>query len=206
MNISTGSKDLNHFLKGYPQLINLIYGEPSTGKTTLALQAAISQAKNNKKVIYVDTENGFSIERLKQLHSEYNNFLDNIIILKPKSFQEQEKCILALPDRVSLIVLDTISYFYREELKNNPYQINKSIDLQLQKLLKLSKKGIPIIITSQVYTNLKKEIIPCGNNLVKRFSKNIIKLQKEPRKIISEINNKELLIEIKDKGIFKKRY
>ena len=205
MNISTGSKDLNHFLKGYPQLINLIYGEPSTGKTTLALQAAISQAKNNKKVIYVDTENGFSIERLKQLHSEYNNFLDNIIILKPKSFQEQEKCILALPDRVSLIVLDTISYFYREELKNNPYQINKSIDLQLQKLLELSKKGIPIIITSQVYANLKKEIIPCGNNLVKRFSKNIIKLQKEPRKIISETNNKELMIEINDKGIFKKK-
>src|SRR3989338_8767727 len=192
MNISTGSKDLNHFLKGYPKLINLIYGEPSTGKTTLALQATISQAKNNKKVIYVDTENGFSIERLKQLHSRYNNFLQNILILKPKSFQEQEKYILNLPDKVSLIIIDTISYFYREELKNDPYKINKSMDFQLQKLLGLSKKDIPIIITSQVYTNLQKEIIPCGNNLVKRFSKNIIKLQKEPRKLISETNNQEL--------------
>ena len=205
MNISTGSKDLNHFLKGYPKLINLIYGEPSTGKTTLALQATISQAKNNKKVIYVDTENGFSIERLKQLHSRYNNFLQNILILKPKSFQEQEKYILNLPDKVSLIIIDTISYFYREELKNDPYKTNKSLDLQLQKLLELSKKNIPIIVTSQVYTNFKKEIIPCGNNLVKRFSKNIIKLEKDPRKIKSETNNKELLIEIKDKGIFKKR-
>ena len=205
MNISTGSKDLNHFLKGYPKLINLIYGEPSTGKTTLALQATISQAKNNKKVIYVDTENGFSIERLKQLHSRYNNFLQNILILKPKSFQEQEKYILNLPDKVSLIIIDTISYFYREELKNDPYKTNKSLDLQLQKLLELSKKDIPIIVTSQVYTNFKKEIIPCGNNLVKRFSKNIIKLEKDPRKIKSETNNKELLIEIKDKGIFKKR-
>ena len=205
MNISTGSKDLNHFLKGYPKLINLIYGEPSTGKTTLALQATISQAKNNKKVIYVDTENGFSIERLKQLHSRYNNFLQNILILKPKSFQEQEKYILNLPDKVSLIIIDTISYFYREELKNDPYKTNKSLDLQLQKLLELSKKDIPIIVTSQVYTNFKKEIIPCGNNLVKRFSKNIIKLQKEPRKLISETNNQELLIEINDMGIFKKK-
>ena len=205
MNISAGSKDLNHFLKGYPKLINLIYGEPSTGKTTLALQATISQAKNNKKVIYVDTENGFSIERLKQLHSRYNNFLQNILILKPKSFQEQEKYILNLPDKVSLIIIDTISYFYREELKNDPYKTNKSLDLQLQKLLELSKKDIPIIVTSQVYTNFKKEIIPCGNNLVKRFSKNIIKLQKEPRKLISETNNQELLIEINDMGIFKKK-
>lgn len=205
MNISTGSKDLNHFIKGYPKLINLIYGEPSTGKTTLALQAAITQAKNNKKIIYMDTENGFSIERIKQLHSRYKTFLENILILRPKSFKEQEKYILNLPDKVSLIIIDTISYFYREELKNNVYETNKSLDVQLQKLLELSKKDIPIIITSQVYTNLQKEIIPCGNNLVKRFSKNIIKLQKDPRKLISETDNKELLIDIKDKGIFKKR-
>lgn len=205
MNISTGSKDLNYFLKGYPKLINLIYGEPSTGKTTLALQATIAQAKNNKKVIYVDTEGGFSIERLKQLHSRYNKFLDQILILRPKSFQEQEKYILNLPDKVSLIIVDTISYFYRDELKEDSYNVNKSLDLQLQKLLELSKKGIPIILTSQVYKNLENKIIPCGNNLVKRFCKNIIKLQKEPRKIIHETQNKELLIEIKEKGIFKKR-
>lgn len=205
MNISTGSRDLNKFLKGYPKLINLIYGEPSTGKTTLALQAAITQAKNNKKVIFIDTENGFSIERIKQLHAKYNKFLNNILILRPSSFKEQEKQILNLPEKVSLIIIDTISHFYRAELKKDPYKTNKSLDLQLKKLLELSKKDIPIILSSQVYTNFENKTIPCGNNLVKRFCKNIIKLEKEPRKIIHENNNKELLIEIKDKGIFKKR-
>jgi len=206
MNISTGSKDLNKFLKGYPKKINLIYGEASTGKTTLAFQAAITQAKNKKKVIFIDTENGFSIDRIKQLHARYKKFLDNIIVLKPDCFKKQENIIKNITEKnVYLIIVDTINHLYRYELKKDQYKANKSLDLQLKKLLKLTKKEIPVIITAQVYNNLQNEIIPSGNKLLKRFCKNIIKLEKEPRKIIHETEKKELQIEIKNKGIFKKK-
>ena len=47
--------------------IKLIYGPAAAGKTTYCLLTSISMAKKGKKVMFIDTENGFSIERLKQL-------------------------------------------------------------------------------------------------------------------------------------------
>ena len=41
--------------------INLVYGESATGKTTLAMQEALEEAKENKKIAYIDTQNNFSI-------------------------------------------------------------------------------------------------------------------------------------------------
>ncbi len=66
--ISTGSFDFNDFLEGgYERdVITMIAGPPASGKTNLSILAACSRAKEGK-VIYVDTEGGFSIERIKQV-------------------------------------------------------------------------------------------------------------------------------------------
>ena len=66
--------------------INLIYGESATGKTTLALQESLRFAKENKRVLYVDTENGFSVERLKQMDDNYREALNKIFLVQPKNF------------------------------------------------------------------------------------------------------------------------
>ena len=67
--ISAGSYDLNKWLfGGYDKdIITTIYGPAGSGKTNFCLLAAVSQAKKQKKVIYIDTEGGFSIDRVKQL-------------------------------------------------------------------------------------------------------------------------------------------
>ena len=197
MKLSTGSETLNTFLKGYPlNKFTLIYGEPATGKTTLALIATQGQIKHNKKVIYIDTENGFSLERLKQLNPELKDF-NNIITLKPKNFKEQEKLILNLPKKnVSLIIIDTIGNYYRKEKKP---EANESLIKQLTKLKEINNNNIPILLINQVYTNLEGETIPVSNNIITNFSKNIIKLEKEPR-IIKHKKNK-LQFQITDKGI-----
>ena len=199
MKLSTGSDFLNTSLQGYPlNKFTLIYGEPATGKTTLALTATQGQIKHNKKVIYIDTENGFSLERLQQINPNLN--LNNLIILKPKDFQEQEKLILNLPKtNINLIIIDTIGNHYRKEKKP---EANESLIKQLQHLKEINNNNIPILLINQVYTNLNGETIPVSNNIVKNFSKNIIELNKEPRTI--KHKNKTIQFQIRDKGIVSK--
>lgn len=200
--ISTGSEDLNNFLKGY-NLITTIYGSAGTGKTTLAMLAAITQAKYNKKVIFIDTENGFSLERLKQLFPDYNEILKNIFVIRPKNFEDQEKIILNLPKNISLIIIDTIGSYYRMKVREDNYTTNKSLDKQLNKLKELSKKT-PILINNQVYSDTKGNINVIGGNMLRNWSDNIIKLEKEPRKLkLEKPESKEFLFEIKNNGIYK---
>ena len=199
--ITTGSEFLNEILHGYPSnQLTLIYGKPSTGKTTLALLAIQGQTKYNKKVIYIDTENGFSLERLKQLNHKINDYLKNIIVLKPNSWEEQEKIILNLPKKASLIIIDTIGNFYRDE--KNKTKANESLIKQLTKLKEINNTNIPIIIINQVYTDMEGKTIPVSRNIITNFSKNIIKLENNSKRILV-YNKKEFDFKIEERGIIK---
>lgn len=185
----------------YNKEINCIYGEAATGKTTLAKVEAIKFAKNGK-VAFIDSENGFNLERFKQIAGkDYENLLKNIFILKPRSLKEQELQIknLLKISNLKLVIVDTIGYFYRVEDKK---EANTSMHRQFNVLSELSK-NMPIIITNQVYTNLNKEKEEMvGGNMFKNWSKKIIKLEKNPRKIIIEKPYyKKIYFEMVNEGI-----
>ena len=77
--VSSGSAVIDELLEGgfESDVITTVYGSAGTGKTTLCVMSTIKCALDGKKVIFVDTEGGFSIERLKQLTPEYEKVLDN---------------------------------------------------------------------------------------------------------------------------------
>ena len=192
--------------RNYDNEITCIYGEASTGKTTLAKLAAIGQAKN-KKVVYVDTENGFNLDRIKQLAGvDYQNILENIILFRPKRFSEQNKIIKILPDmkNISLIIIDTLSYFYRAKVREKPEVYNMWMWKQFKILDELSK-NTPVIITNQVYNNIgKNEVSMIGGEMFKKWSSRIIKLEKNPKKIIFEKpTGSRINFEIRKEGIFR---
>ena len=91
--ISAGSLDLNKFLFGgyETDIITTIYGPGGSGKSNFCSIVATSQARKGNKVIFMDTEGGFSAERFKQIHcgtkEEIELALQNILILKPTSFE-----------------------------------------------------------------------------------------------------------------------
>lgn len=208
--LSTGSEDLNSFLHGYPiKGIAVIYGEPATGKTTMAFLAAITQIKNNKKVIYVDTEGSFSIERMQQLCPEINNYMQNLIKIHPTSFEEQSKILNTLPTKnIALIIIDTISFYYRINSKENLKETNEILIQQLDYLKQLSENNkIPIIIANQVYqsfNNTGTKIV--AGDILKHRASLLIKLIKTPRTLFVEYPEKtpnQFLFEIKNEGIFK---
>jgi len=185
--------------------INLVYGEGGTGKTTLALMLAYNYSKFSK-VIFIDTENGFNFERFKQVSREnYENCLKNILLFKVKNFNEQIKIIKNLENikKINLIIIDTIGFYYRLELKNDVKYANNKMGEILKILNLLTKNNSKIFLTNQVYNNFntnKQETI--GGNMTRKFCKFILKLERNPRKILIEKPFKsEYLFEIKDDGI-----
>lgn len=202
--LKTGSKDLDGFLRGYKREINCVYGPAATGKTTICLLAAIELAKNNKKVVFVDTENGFNIDRISQIAGwNYISILDKILLIKVNSFEDQCKKIENLERvvGVDLIIVDSISNFYRKEIHKNAEEINKKLVKQMEVLNKLSRKTC-VILTSQVYEKFDKGVSFLGGKIIENFSKRIIELKKEPRNmLLKKPEGGNFIFEIADCGI-----
>lgn len=207
--ISTGSFDFNDFLLGGYEsgIVTMIVGPAGSGKTNFSLLCACSCARN-KKVIFVDTEGGFSVERVKQIVGLENleKILSNIFLLNPTNFQEQIESFEKLKEHlgnndVGLIVVDSISMLYRLELgelinlkeEERVSEVNRDIAKQMRNLVEIArKKEIPILITNQVYSSFlsldeiregkEKETSIVGGDLFKYWSKCIIELKNNGRR------------------------
>ena len=233
--ISAGSYDLNKWLSGgyETDVVTMIAGPPGSGKTNFTILATCSQAKKGNKVIFVDTEGGFSVERVRQIAEEDSeNILKNIFLLNPTNFDEQKKCFSQLlsqvkKEHIGLIVIDGMVTLYRLEMgearesDEKIRNINWRMAEQMRTLAEISRKQkIPVIITNQVYSGflseedlrkgIKKTANIVGGDLLKYWSKCIIELQAEGKKRKAillkhrSLPQKEMSFEIKDKGIFRK--
>ena len=178
------------------QGINLVYGEAATGKTTLAMQEALREAKDNKKVAFIDTENSFSIERIKQMDKDYEELIKKIFVFNPKDFMEQHELIKNL-SKFDLIIMDTLGHFYRMAIKENLYVTNARLNKQLRILKELNCK---VLITNQVYYDVNKNRLRnVGDNVLVKYVENIIMLKKEPRILIN--NKTKFNFKIDDSGL-----
>jgi len=205
--ISAGSYDLNKFLYGgyETDIITTIYGPAGSGKTNFCIIASVSQAKKGNKVIFIDTEGGFSVERFRQIAGENSQeAIKNIFLLQPTNFEEQKKAFLSMLKElrekgdIGLIVVDGMTMLYRLELaeaiqsKNEEqiHSINSELAKQMRILAEMArKKNIPIIITNQGYheflseeeikSGKKKQFQMVGGDILKYWSKCIIELQNE---------------------------
>ncbi len=236
--ISTGSYDMNKWLYGgYEKgIITMVAGPPGSGKTNMGILTACSQAKKGNKVIFVDTEGGFSTERVKQIVGDnYNEILSNILLTVPSTFEEQKNFFLNLnnqlkKEQVGLIVVDGMAMLYRLELGDarkigdeNVRKLNREVAKQMKILAEISRKqNIPVVITNQVYVGfqseedwkkgVEREVNIVGGDLFQYWSKCIIELKNEKgkRKAIllkhRSLPQKELNFEIVKEGIKRRRW
>jgi len=206
---SAGSYDLNKWLcGGYEEgIITMIAGPAGSGKTNFTLLVTCSQAKKGNKVIFVDTEGGFSVERVRQIvGDDYEDILKNIILLEPTNFDEQKKDFAKLvsvikKEHVGLVVVDGMAMLYRLELgdavkskdEERIKQVNREVAKQMRALAEISRKQkIPVIVTNQVYAEflseedlrrgVEKQMNLVGGDLLKYWSKCILELKKDGNK------------------------
>ena len=202
MKISTGSRDFDEFLEGgyESDVITTFYGPGGTGKTNVCLMAAAELASRGKKVIYIDTEGGFSVERLNEL--AVNDIMKNIFLLKAVNFGEQRDAFSKLIEIVKktkdigLIIVDSMVMLYRLELgecvSGGDYAkakaLNNALSMQMRILNEICRKrNVPILITDQVYSEFlsredfeagkEKRVAMVGGDIMKYWSKCIMELK-----------------------------
>ncbi len=164
-------------------IITKIYGDAGTGKTNICLQASRECSSEKKKVAFIDTE-GVSIERLRQICTNKYNYkliLENILFFSPNSFEKQENMILEAIEleKLGLIIVDTITFFYRVNLEDDKESAMRSFTRQFANLQISSRKNdIPILVAEQVYTDKNGDVKPFTNRDTEHMAKTILKLEK----------------------------
>jgi RecA/RadA recombinase len=189
--INTGCNCIDSNIGGgiSPESVTLIYGEPETGKTTLAIQCAVSCALQNYKTLFVDCDNTFSTKRLSQLSADkFDQVAEQVILIKPKDFKEQTAVIDRIQDYTAknfgLIIIDTFTSLYGAkvcESSGKAFSVNRELNRQLAILAQTAKiRKIPVIITSQVRSVLDDPnvgVAPVANRVLKFWADTIIAMK-----------------------------
>ena len=189
MKVALGCRALDDLLGGGVEegCITLLHGEAGSGKTNFCLQLARNAVRAGRKAIYIDTE-GVSMERLRQISGEdFEIVAKNILFSEPYSFEEQENLIekaVKIAENnaeVGLIIIDSITMHYRLTMRDETRRDERySLTRQIAKLLRVSRqRGIPVVVTSQVYTDIDTgKYMPLGGHMLSHNAKTIVRLEK----------------------------
>lgn len=188
--IQTGCNCIDQKIGGgiKPDSITLVYGEPETGKSTLALQCAVNCAVQvGGKILYIDCDNTFSTERLAMIAGwDFEAVAERIVLFKPKDFREQTALLDHIEnylDNVNLIVIDTVTSLYSARAAESPkaFSTNRELNRQLALLAEQVKvKKIPLIMTSQVRSVISDQsssVRPVATRVLQFWADNIIFLK-----------------------------
>lgn len=172
-----------------PESVTLIYGEPETGKTTFAMQCAVSCAMQNRKTLFVDCDNTFSAKRLSEVSKgKFEEVAPQIILIKPVDFKEQTAVIDRIQDYTTknfgLIIIDTLTGLYSAkvaETSGKAFSVSRELNRQMAILAQTVKiQKIPVIIISQVRAVFSDETVsvaPVATRVLKFWADNIIALK-----------------------------
>lgn len=168
--ITTGSKALNELLGGgiETQSITELYGEFGCGKTQLAIQLSVNVQMSlennglNSGVIFIDTENTFVPERVRQIAEaqkmDPDEVLENIYV--GRAYNSDHQVLLAQQaekvireKKIGLVVVDSLTshfrsdYVGRGELAGRQQKINRHMH-SLQRLA--LTYNLAVVVTNQV--------------------------------------------------------
>ncbi|MFH1425044.1 MAG: DNA repair and recombination protein RadB [archaeon] len=187
----TGSRNIDELLgKGIPLgLIAHVYGPPGVGKTNLCLTTAVECAKKGKKVLFVDTEGGFRVERFLQICKDAD-VAKRIMLKQVRDFEEQKELVRNLRRIVNkdfgLVIFDSFVSLYRLEVSGTRREIlelSRELGRQLGKLSKIARDfNLAVMLSNQVYASFdedgEKEVVPVGGDVLLYWSKLSLELEK----------------------------
>ncbi len=158
------NSELNNYVSSIAQQgIFSIFGDFGVGKTTFALQTALNSAKLGRYVIFVYTKPNFPSEKIQLIFKDSDEILENILFIQTTKFIELFRIIfnfefLVLKEahqKLSLIIIDSITNLYRLELnmekKERNYNLNYQLNQMLANLTYLNQiYGIEIMVVNEV--------------------------------------------------------
>jgi DNA repair protein RadA len=144
---SSGSETLDGLLGGGFRAGTLteIFGRSNSGKSQVAMQAALNAARGGTATLYVDTEGSFRPERLEQISSargwDPSELLQKVVYVRSDSAAEQMETIRRMQSRETtarcrLVVIDTLTRNFTVELPGSSNMGNRqaAIDVHLSEM------------------------------------------------------------------------
>lgn len=183
---TTGNASLDKLLGGGLEIrtITQFYGEPASGKSTLALIASVACLRAGEPVVYIDTE-GFSIERFRQIAgADTEKIADKLFLFEPLDFEHQAAMIsdaekVIKIHKPGLLVVDSATALYRTDLEKGRDAL-QALTRQMIHLLGYAKRyEVPVIVTNQVYMDTVRNVyLGLGGTSLEHISKVIVRLEK----------------------------
>ena len=189
--VSTGCGPLDDLLDGGLErgTVTQLYGPPAAGKTNVALSAAVETAASGGTALYVDTE-GLSVERFRQIaeargrDGDAGDLTSRIVVSAAHDFGEQREAVqdaADFADRADLIVVDSITGFYRlERTQEEDGESLRDVARQVTHLLGLARRhDLAVLVTNQVYTDPdSNQDRPLGGHTLAHWTGAILRLER----------------------------
>jgi len=167
--------------------LTLVYGEPASGKTAIALSAAARLLLRDPaaKTVYIDSDAKFTPTRLTQMTGTEET-LRRLVYTRPTTFEEQAEAIDRLPEQLQpgdLTAVDSITGLYRVETGDaqKTFMENKELNRQLGHLKEVAlATGAAVVITGQVRSVLDSPVPavePVAQRLLRYWSDKVIRLE-----------------------------
>lgn len=190
--LSTGCDALDDILGGGFRFgrVSLIYGEASTGKTTVALSCIVNhlRVEPGSRAFYIDADHRLSTNRLMQISGDDGDrLLERLLVWRPQSFSEQTEIVERLPMlltwRATPVVVDSITGLYRLEAgdPDRTFIVNKELNRQLGFLSEAAKtRDAAVLLLGQVHSVPGPEtpqIEPVAQRLLRYWSETELRLE-----------------------------
>lgn len=188
--LSTGCQPVDDLLGGGIEIgtITQVYGPPASGKTNIALAAAVEVAATGGRVLFIDAE-GVSPERLRQLATgradDASVIIERIVIREVHDFDEQRAAIrdaAELGAEVDLIIVDSLTGYYRLERgqEEEGGDALRDVTRQVTHLLSVARKReLAVLVTNQVFMDPEADRIrPLGGNSLGHWAGAVIRLDR----------------------------
>ncbi|MGD2141989.1 MAG: hypothetical protein PVH79_00745 [Candidatus Bathyarchaeota archaeon] len=188
--LPTGHPQLDEILGGGFRFggVSLVYGEASTGKTTVVLASLINRlvADPWNKTYFIDSDRKLSTRRLTQMIRN-PEILERLLIWRPESFSEQTLIVEDLADFLINgevpVVIDSLTGPYRLVAGNleKTFKANKELNRQLGFLSETAKtRDTAILITGQVHSIIDRDppdFEPVAQRLLRYWSDTVLRLE-----------------------------
>jgi RecA/RadA recombinase len=225
--ISTGSKNINTVIGGgfQSRKTYVVFGANKTGKTQLCHQLSVQAFHDFLKLIYLDTENTFRPDRIREVAAAYSidgeKALKNILVSKSMSntsllLKLNEVEIVIKQNNIRILIIDSINNYYRFErgVKDVSFFKTRITFLRiLEKINALTQKhNLITILTAQIAPNFNENAIireiPVGMQYLNHFFSEFLYLsyKEEDKSYIHLLNShilpeKKILYKITKKGL-----
>ena len=161
MKLTSGCKRLDDEVGGLREgMLTTVFGPAGAGKTTIAIQYALSALASGYKVFYVNTEDELFIDRLYEMSIRrgLNVNLERLHVVRATSFEEQHRILTrmlkTLGGGYGLIVVDSLTGLFRLEVGESTLERTlRMLNMQLATIYHQAVlKDLAAIVTSQVRT------------------------------------------------------